>query len=209
MSKFKEAFQDELKLIMNPRIREYVLLVADEITPEYFWTCPASTGGKYHPAISLGVGGLIRHTKLAVWWGDAFCTCYDIVNKCGQRDCIIAALLLHDIYKNGAALNARGFPVLPNATSMHGGVLSTMMEMKAKQFEVEGLNTDYAKFIRVAIAGHMGIWSAPQYRMYVFTDITHGTTQLISMIVHLADYAASRKVDDKMKALQTLIFAKE
>ena len=31
-----------------------------------FWTMPASTSGKYHPAHSLGQGGLIRHTRAVV-----------------------------------------------------------------------------------------------------------------------------------------------
>ena len=29
--------------------------------PEYVWTIPASSSGKYHPESDLGTGGLIRH----------------------------------------------------------------------------------------------------------------------------------------------------
>ena len=50
-------FEKELELICSDEIRKMVELTLEKV-PEYFYTIPASTTGKYHPAYSLGVGGL-------------------------------------------------------------------------------------------------------------------------------------------------------
>jgi len=69
MTRVETEFKWELQSIHDENIRNFVVKCFDELCPDYFWTVPCSTSGKYHPQISLGEGGLVRHTKLAVWWG--------------------------------------------------------------------------------------------------------------------------------------------
>ena len=52
-------------LIKTEKIREFVLNFLENEVPEYFKTIPASSSGKYHPASSLGEGGLVLCSKIS------------------------------------------------------------------------------------------------------------------------------------------------
>ena len=60
-----EVFETELNYISDDKIRDSTRYLLEKL-PDYFYTMPASTSGKYHPEFSLGEGGLVRHTKAAV-----------------------------------------------------------------------------------------------------------------------------------------------
>lgn len=190
MSKAEEVFRSELALIHDPNIRAFILRVFDKLAPEYFWIAPASTSGKYHPAISLGEGGIVRHTKLAVWWGVElmWASPQDWPNE--EADEIIAALLLHDLKKNGEALSPSGRPTMDNATAIHGVYLGEQIE---KRLYPPGVDpTRQERVIIDAIETHMGKWTAEGCRQ---------PTSALERLVHMADYCASRRVDAEMKQL--------
>ena len=176
-------------MIHNTTIRDFVTTCFDKLCPDYFWTCPCSTTGEYHPQVSLGVGGLVRHTKLAVWWGielsRALCTSpglKDIPLLILQNE-VIATLLLHDMIKNGKGLNAQGYPFEKGVTGTHGVALAFRIN------EIADLELSEATYQRIfsGIAGHMGIWT---------TDSAYKPTEAFAQLIHLADYCASRKVDE-------------
>lgn len=185
-------FAEELASIQNKEIKKFVLDVFDKLTPDYFWTVPASTSGKYHPQISLGVGGLIRHTKLAVWWGLHLETAMQLEK---YHDEVVATLLLHDLIKNGKELNARGFGTEPGVTGTHGVTLAKKID---NEF-TDQLTPESRVRILDGIAGHMGIWT---------TDSLYQPIQEFAKLIHLADYCASRKVDAKMLKLNELVVRK-
>ena len=58
-------FEKELEYINNERYKKSAMTLI-ELLPDYFFSVPASSTGKYHPSFSLGDGGLLRHTKAAV-----------------------------------------------------------------------------------------------------------------------------------------------
>ena len=60
-----EIFATELSYIMDDTLRTFISQCLDGL-PNYFRHIGASTSGKYHPAYTLGEGGLVRHTKAAV-----------------------------------------------------------------------------------------------------------------------------------------------
>jgi hypothetical protein len=185
MSKAESVFREELVMIRNPEIRAFVLRVFDTMAPDYFWTVPASTSGKYHPDISLGVGGLVRHTKLAVWWAVELSRIeIPRTGDAGFMDEVIAALLLHDLLKNGDTLSPFGKPTLDNATAIHGVYLSEQIRIRV--FPPGTSPNDWQHRIMHAIGTHMGRWTAEGYGQ-PDTDV--------DVLVHLADYCASRKVD--------------
>jgi len=195
------VFKDELAKIRNEEIRNYVIIFFDELGKDYFWTCPASTSGKYHPKLSLGRGGLVRHTKLAVWWGLQLVEAmseypeFKDIPRTRLEDEVIAALLMHDMHKNGIGLNARGFPKGgPKVCGTHGCDLARAID--------ECLPDDDEVFARITegIAGHMGKWttdknSRPSSRV-------DPTMRAFVRLIHLADYCAAKKVDDEMKRLE-------
>ena len=196
MTKAETIFQKELNLIHDTIIKQFVIECFDKLCPDYFWTCPCSTTGKYHPQVSLGVGGLVRHTKLAVWWG------IELLKALGEEpglksipsnqlfDEIIATLLLHDMIKNGKGLNAQGYPFDRGVTGTHGVTL-------ANKIKDSDINSTIFERVLAGIAMHMGIWTT---KPYAAVDVT-GLDAFIELI-HLADYCASRKVDDIYAVLQ-------
>ena len=60
-----EVLNRELNYIKDERIRKSCEIILD-LLPDYFFSIPASSTGKYHPEFSLGERGLIRHVKAAV-----------------------------------------------------------------------------------------------------------------------------------------------
>ena len=49
-----------LETIQDDEIRTFAYVLVDNL-PSYIWEVGASSTGKYHPAYSLGQGGLMRH----------------------------------------------------------------------------------------------------------------------------------------------------
>ena len=97
----KEYLNIELSRITNIKVRkstEYLL----DLLPDYFYSMPASTSGKYHPEFSLGEGGLVRHTKVAcrileeMFNNKSFSNYNDY-----EKDLIRMSLILHDGFKSG------------------------------------------------------------------------------------------------------------
>ena len=187
----KKVFEAELTIISTKAIARWVVMLMEVHGPEYFWTAAASTSGKYHPKISLGRGGLVRHTKLAVWWGEEFARSFGLTLE--ERDCVTAALLLHDLRKNGKGLDRKGFPLERGIVGTHGWKLSE--KIRAEGPALEGFDEAelMSDAILDAIATHMGVWT---------TGLLSGPVGRVAEVVHLADYAASRKVDAKIQELQ-------
>ena len=192
----EQYFVEELANIQNKEIKEFVLDVFDKLTPDYFWTTSASTSGKWHPQISTGVGGLIRHTKLAVWWG------YNLSESMQMEqyhDEMIAALLLHDLIKGGKGLDSNGRPLEKGVTGTHGVVLAE----KLRDGLIDGtlhLGFEYRKILG-GIAVHMGRWTTAIYNTAIEEDVAE---EKFLTLIHLADYCASRKVDAEMLKLSEL-----
>ena len=201
--KAETIFQKELSLIHNPEIKQFVITCFDKLCPDYFWTCPCSITGKYHPQVALGVGGLVRHTKLAVWWGiellHALGTSPELKNITPKQlqDEVIATLLMHDMIKNGKGLNAQGYPLDRGVTGTHGVTLANKINNDSLDHK---LNECPSERILSGIAGHMGIWttSVPDRP----DNLSDPANRAFAQLIHLADYCASRKVDEIYHKLQ-------
>lgn len=203
MTKAETIFAHELSLIRNKDIKQFVITCFDKLCPDYFWTCPCSTSGKYHPQVALGIGGLVRHTKLAVWWGiellRALGTSPELKNILVPKlqDEVIATLLLHDMIKNGKGLNAQGRPLESGVTGTHG---VTLAQLIAHRILDHGLNNYTLERILGGVAGHMGIWTTDS--LYRPCNQANPAMKAFMDLIHLADYAASRKVDEIYRKLE-------
>ena len=206
-----EVFSKELVSIFDTKIRNFVLDVFEKLTPDYFWTCPASTTGLYHPSFTLGEGGLIRHVKACIWWIDQVLKMIDFNNttplydpfrvvhtfsgiprksslKIFIRDILVASLLLHDLRKNGDSLEEKkekGY----NMTQTHGADFAKKIRQKIK------INNTISYIVR-GIEGHMGQWTKPESSApsCICYDSKRGA--VIAELVHLIDYLASRKTEE-------------
>jgi len=194
MTKAETIFAKELNQIHNQDIKQFVITCFDKLCPDYFWTCPCSTSGKYHPRVALGVGGLVRHTKLAVWWGLELLRALDSSPELKDiptlQNEVIATLLMHDMIKNGKGLNAQGRPLESGVTGTHGVTLANKIINETLDCKLDDKS---AERILCGIAGHMGIWTTvPSCQP---NSLPNSVERAFANLIHLADYCASRKVD--------------
>ena len=191
------TFSDELASL-TPDIRGFVVDAFQQYCPDHFWEIPASTSGKYHPQIVLGEGGLVRHVKLAIWWGRELCKANpEPINE----NQVVAALLLHDIWKNGSTPliiyydHNKGKTVWPkgppNITTTHGGLLADCL--------LENDTLDL-RDIACAIGGHMGRWTDPRFECYTAKNLNNSAVRInLINTVHYADYCASRRLSEDQR----------
>ena len=136
--------------------------------PDYFYTVPASSSGKYHPQYALGEGGLVRHVKAAIKIALSLLELEQYKDL--NRDYVIIALLLHDGLKQG---NSEG-----NTVKEHPWLAANYVR-----------NFDYPNKVQLGeiaslIESHMGQWN------YGILPKPQSDAQ---KFIHLCDYLASRK----------------
>jgi hypothetical protein len=205
----RQVFARELGWISDPAIQQFVLDVFDKFGHDYFWTRPASLSGKYHPRVSQGPGGLIRHVRLACFHGYGWnrALLMDVKeksppNKVGGKygDVVIAALILHDLMKEGDPTLAGNPERMGYAgTSLIGGCHGVDLANAIWNRMLNQQGTPEQILILYGIGGHMGIWTKPPE--WVPSNIPGALASAISQVVHAADYAASRKVDEEVERL--------
>ena len=61
----EELFKDELNYIKSEDLKKSLVVILKSL-PDYWYSVPASSTGKYHPEYALGEGGLLRHSKAAM-----------------------------------------------------------------------------------------------------------------------------------------------
>jgi 23S rRNA maturation-related 3'-5' exoribonuclease YhaM len=178
-----QEFSKELGYISSPAIRSFVAAVLKEV-PEYFFHIPASSTGKYHPAYALGEGGLVRHVHAAIGIARDLFEMSPEEFSTPDRDCIIAALILHDCMKNGDGSD-------PHTVTNH----PSLMADKVVQFSLADhpdwqLRSEDVYIISTLIETHMGRWvEDPKTKMVVLSK----PKTAMQKWVHLCDYLASRK----------------
>lgn len=174
------SFKKELEYINNPRYKKSAEVLVS-LLPDYFFNVPASSTGKYHPSFSLGDGGLLRHTKVAVR---------------------IAKEMFNDESISGAySKNEKDLMII--ALIMHDGLKSGLKKSEYTKFEHPILVCDYIKenkdkteftdkeiqFITHVISSHMGPWNTNSYSNVILPK----PESKFQRFVHMCDYLASRK----------------
>jgi len=169
----KTMLNNEINYIKNDEIREIVEYDLNRL-PDYFWTVPASTSGKYHPKASLGKCGLIRHTQAAVEIAMTMFPLYDFSED--AQDIIIASLILHDGLKCGL-----------------DGSKHTVFEHPILMAEFVFSDLDYGGsdryLISQCIASHMGQWNTNKRSSFVLPIPISPAEKF----VHMCDYIALRR----------------
>ena len=176
-----EALRGELDLIKTPEIKEFAEW-AVKILPNYFFTVPASSTGKYHPEYALGEGGLLRHTKAAVGIAAVLLSTETFGDKYrqGQKDAIITALILHDGLKHS-------LPKQKYTIKNHPRAICVFLESNVNE-EKCSLSKGQRDALYGMIASHMGQWTASDADSPLPKPETSA-----QKFIHLCDYLASRK----------------
>ena len=173
-------FLKDINYIKNSDYRENIKKILD-LLPDYFYEVAASSTGKYHPKCSLGEGGLVRHTKVAVRIAHELLHNEIIGSKFDNRekDLIIMSLLLHDGLKYGVVQN--------KYTAFEHPLL--IAEFIRNNRDKTTLNNDDIEFMTSAVEAHMGQWNTNPYSNVVL-PVPNNKYQ---KFVHMCDDLASKK----------------
>ena len=172
-----------LSTIVNDDIREFAKVLVENL-PAYIWEVGASSTGKYHPAYSLGFGGLMRHQIAVVRFLNYFFELEQYNTKFTSRemDLMRVAGLIHDGRKSGEQTDYERskFTKFDHPVQMANVIRS---------FDGKYLNHDEIEFVASCIESHMGQWNVDKRS----GEVLEKPTSDYQHFVHLADYLASRK----------------
>lgn len=175
MNKLK-YFTQEISYVKNKSKRrdlEYLI----NLLPDYFFSIPASSTGKYHPKFASTNNGLVKHTKVAVRIAyDLFETVNNFTDD--DKDLIIMALVMHDGLKKGM--------VEEKYTRFDHPLLVSKMIMEHVD-ELE-MDIDDVRKMCMLIESHMGKWNTDKYSKISLPV----PTSEMQRFVHRCDYLASR-----------------
>lgn len=173
-----KVFEVELNRINDERVRISASFVL-EMLPDYFYKIPASSSGRFHPAFSLGEGGLVRHVKVAMrileemFRDKAFGEYSDY-----KKDLMRMALLLHDGFKSG--LEYSGHTAVDHPVIMADFIVNNQEQLF--------ISPEDAEFVASLVRSHMGPWNTDKDG-HVIMPTPKSKEELL---IHLCDYIASR-----------------
>lgn len=174
------VLEEELQLIANDKLKDTVIDFLKTKVPDYFWSVPASSSGKYHPKFSNGYGGLIRHTKMVVAVVDELMRIDSFSHTQSVKDAVVAACIIHDTFKHGYN---EGYTITSHPT---------IAADEWAKFVGDDIETDTNQIIYFSVLCHMGQWGPESANRKI-----EGYISSCVALVHLADYIASRKFFDK------------
>lgn len=172
---------DEINTIKNADDRRFAFTLLNSV-PNYFFSVPASSSGKYHPKDDLGEGGLVRHSiRVARMLGHLLepYGYFDFDEE--QKDLLKIAALFHDCMKSGTQEEYE--------RDKHTKFLHPLYAANHIMTVAVTNSYSYEKAILIynAVISHMGQWhtsNAGALPVPVTPD---------QKVLHLADYLASRK----------------
>ena len=172
-----------LATIVNDDIREFAKVLVEGL-PSYIWEVGASSTGKYHPAYSLGQGGLMRHQIAVVRFLNYFFELeqYNTQFTSREMDLMRVAGLIHDGRKSGEQTDYQK----SKYTKFDHPI---QMANVVRSFDGKYLNRNELEFVAHCIESHMGQWNTDRKSSVVLEKPKDG----YQFFVHLADYLASRK----------------
>ena len=175
--------QPILDTFENEDIKEFAIVLLDDI-PEYIWHVGASSTGKYHPAYSLGEGGLMRHQMAVVRFLNFFFELEQYNSKLNSREMDLMRLsgLVHDGMKSGTQEAYEG----SKYTKFDHPIL--MAEM-IRSYDGKYLTHEELELVADTISRHMGQWNSDRKSDVVLPKPNNKFARML----HTADYLASRK----------------
>lgn len=172
-----------LNTFENDDIKNFAIVCLDNL-PEYIWRVPASSTGKYHPAYSLGEGGLMRHQIAVVRFLNFFFELeqYNKIIPSRERDLLRVAGLVHDGRKSGSQSD---YERNKYTKFDHPLQMATVI----RSYDGKYLNHEEIELIAHCIESHMGQFNVDRKT----GECLPKPEDMHQELVHLADYLASRK----------------
>ena len=176
----EENFATEISFIKDPKLRESLIIILENI-PDYWFHVPAASSGKYHPLYAAGDGGLLRHSKVTMRIGYELLENPSIGKKYTnhERDLMLIGLLVHDGLKLGLEQE-------PYTRFDHPILMANFIKDNKDKFK---LSKEDSEFIGEIIKTHMGPWTTD----YNGNEVLEAPKTKYQNFVHMCDYLASRK----------------
>lgn len=185
MENKKELLKEYFDSVQDENVKKFMEQCIETI-PEYWYTVPASSTGKYHPNYALGNGGLMRHTIALLRFFDRLVrnTMYGSPFTNREMDLLRVACLMHDSRKSGSD---EDFAVSKYTKFDHPILAANVV----RSIETEYITDEEKEMIANAIESHMGQWNVDTYgKSKVELPLP---TNKYQKIVHLVDYLAAQK----------------
>ena len=183
MNKYYNLMLEEIDKLQDIENRRFASYLIDKV-PEYFFSVPASSSGKYHPQNDLGEGGLVRHSISVVRMLEHLTEpegYFDFDEE--QFELLKIAALFHDCMKSGTQ---EEYENNKQTKFLHPLYAANFIMTVAIEC---GYPYEKALFIYNAIISHMGQWNTRNDTMGKLPKpMTPG-----QKVLHLADFLASRK----------------
>ena len=185
MKNKKELLKEYFDSVQDENVKKFMEQCIETI-PEYWYTVPASSTGKYHPNYALGNGGLMRHTIALLRFFDRLVrnTMYGSPFTNREMDLLRVACLMHDSRKSGSDEDF----AISKYTKFDHPILAANV---VRSIETEYITDEEKEMIANAIESHMGQWNVDTYgKSKVELPLP---TNKYQKIVHLVDYLAAQK----------------
>lgn len=179
-----QTFLTELALIKDHDIRAFTELLIKSLHDRFFIEGASSTS-KYHPDISNGEGGLVRHTKFAIQIAKSIIdtNMFGVVNE----SIVYSALILHDGWKYSDNLDNK-YTVKDHAVLSVGYIKDIIK--KSNFFDIyRNIPAWYGEILN-CIQGHNGFFMSDKSKNEFEYN---GVWSVEQKIVHIADYISSRR----------------
>lgn len=185
MENKKELLKEYFDSIQDENVKKFMEQCIETI-PEYWYTVPASSTGKYHPNYALGNGGLMRHTIALLRFFNRLVrnTMYGSPFTNREMDLLRVACLMHDSRKSGSDEDF----AINKYTKFDHPILAANV---VRSIETEYITVEEKEMVANAIESHMGQWNVDTYgKSKVELPLP---TNKYQKIVHLVDYLAAQK----------------
>lgn len=172
-----DIFKEELDLIVRKDIGDFTKEVIAAAPGYIFEDCPSSSSGKYHPLTELGPDGTNIHVRRV------FCLAYELSRGLDcehHRDEICAAVLLHDILKQGREKS--GYTV-KNHPKLAADLIADVYKKKFK----DKISRESMVIIYNSVRYHYGPWTEESDRK----PLSEYTAE--ELCVYISDYTASKR----------------
>lgn len=182
-NKYYKMMLNELDTISSLEISQFGHYLLNRI-PDYFFSVPASSSGRYHPIGDLGEGGLVRHSIAVkkmlehLFEPEGY---YEFTDR--EKDLLRLAALFHDSFKSGTQ---EMYEQDIHTKHLHPVYAAQFVVMSSIMAEFDYKD---ACFIADAIISHMGQWNKKLRN----SGILPKPITAAQKVLHLADYLASRK----------------
>lgn len=185
MENKKELLKEYFNSIQDENVKKFMEQCIETI-PEYWYTVPASSTGKYHPNYALGNGGLMRHTIALLRFFNRLVrnTMYGSPFTNREMDLLRVACLMHDSRKSGSDEDF----AISKYTKFDHPILAANV---VRSIETEYITDEEKEMVANAIESHMGQWNVDTYgKSKVELPLP---TNKYQKIIHLVDYLAAQK----------------